>query len=288
MGDGLSYLNGHPLPIEVWLSTPTAATPTVVGCGDTGGQCLIRHDILTSMAPDACIRKNPTKGPCFGGIGGGVLHPLGFALILVYIPNKEALLGDTTHGRIVKLHIEFQVITELDCNFLIGRYAIAAYGIDFIESDGVVRVGDVDVPIADHHSRYTRQTFNDAVLVSADVTIPPHCDVLIPISVSSCFPARQTLLFSPHPFVDLPRELHGRLPSTLMYSTTPVLTFSNMCSFPMRLSKGSVVGSVVLLAANTKMTHFARPDAADVDSTPHGNVIEIGRASCRERVFRRV
>ena len=275
IGEGFSYLNGHPLPIEVWLSPPTDHTPTVVGCGDSGGQCLIRHDVLTSFVPDVVLRPNPLKAPSFGGIGGGIMHPLGFAFIPVYIPDREALLGDTSRGRIVKLFIEFQVVTELDCNFLIGRDATSAYGIDFIESDGIIRIGDVVIPIADHCSRLTRRDFNDSVRVTADVTIPPHQDALIPIAVSSCFPAFHTLLFAPRAFVDLPRELHGRLPSTLLYSTTPVLTFSNMCNSPIRLSKGSVVGSVQLLAANTKMTYFASPGtvapSAPAPAAPSGS-----------------
>ena len=153
MGDGLSYLNGHPLPIEVWLSHPSGDSPTVVGCGDTGSQCLIRRDVLLKHAPGVGIHDNPRSTPRFGGIGGGFLSPIGFAIVPVYIPNREALMGDTSGGKIVVLQIEFQVILELDCNFLIGRDATRAYGIDFIESGGVIRIGDVDLPIADHRLR---------------------------------------------------------------------------------------------------------------------------------------
>lgn len=62
LGDGLSYLN-DPLPIEVWLSLPTSDTPAIVGCGDTGGQCLIRHDVLLSQTlplPRTHIPPRPT------------------------------------------------------------------------------------------------------------------------------------------------------------------------------------------------------------------------------------
>lgn len=108
IGCGLSYLNGHPLPIEVWLCAPTSSTPTVMGCGDTGGQCLIRRDTLLSHVPDVEIVDNPTTGgPRFGGIGGGTLQPRGFALIPVYIPNKEALLGDVQRGKVIRAMIEF-------------------------------------------------------------------------------------------------------------------------------------------------------------------------------------
>ena len=93
---------------------PTAETHTVVGCGDTRGQCLIHRDVLASMVPDAVIHANPQRGPSFGGVGGGVLRPSGFALIPVYILDRAALSGDTARGTVVKLHIEFQVIQELD------------------------------------------------------------------------------------------------------------------------------------------------------------------------------
>ena len=97
------------------------------------------------------------------------------------------------------------------------------------------------------------------------MVIPPHCDVLIPIALSPGFPAGQTLLFSPHPFIDLPRELHGRFPSTLLYNTTPALLFSNLCGSPMRLRKGDIVGTAQLLSANTKMTFFASADGGTTD-----------------------
>lgn len=272
IGSGLSYLNGHPLPIEVWLSTPTGTTPTVMGCGDTGGQCLIRRDTLVTHAPDVEIRAHPgSGGPSFGGIGGGVLQPLGFALLAVYIPNGEALLGDVTNGRVIRALIEFQVIEELDCNFLIGRDATRAYGIDFIESNGVIRIGDMVVPIADCPSKSVEKTLNNSVLLAEDVTVPAHSDVLIPVYLSSraSIPPQHALLFSPGPFVDLPRDLHGRIPHTLMSSDTSALVFSNLCGYPMRLAKGRVVGSVQVLAPNTRMTYFASPaDAAPRTDPP--------------------
>lgn len=59
IGRGLSYLNGHLLPIEVWLSHPSNTIPTVMGCGDTGGQCLIRRDTWIAHVPDVHIRDSP-------------------------------------------------------------------------------------------------------------------------------------------------------------------------------------------------------------------------------------
>ena len=55
------------------------------------------------------------------------------------------------------IHIEFQVIHELNCN---GRDATRAYGIDFLESGGIIRIGYVEVPIADHCSRDVYMTLN--------------------------------------------------------------------------------------------------------------------------------
>ncbi|KAF8437020.1 hypothetical protein BGX38DRAFT_1274239 [Terfezia claveryi] len=107
IGDGLSFLNGHPLPLEVWLSTPKGNTPTVMGCGDSSGQCLIRLDVLKSRAPEIKINQNANHAPCFGGVGGGVSPTLGFALVPIYIPDAEALRGNTTYGKVVKIVVEF-------------------------------------------------------------------------------------------------------------------------------------------------------------------------------------
>lgn len=162
------------------------------------------------------------------------------------------------------------MIDQLDCNFLIGRDATRAYGIDFIESDGVVRIGGLEVPIADRTSRCVEKTLNCSVLLAEDVTAPALSDILIPVSLSPAIPCHLALLFSPCPFVDLPRDLHGRIPHTLMSPDTSALIFSNLCSSPMRLTKGTLMGSVDIVAPNTKMTHFASP-SADASTGPHSS-----------------
>lgn len=200
-----------------------------------------------------------------------MLQPLGFALVPIYIPTREALLGDVTFGKIIRVQIEFQVIEELDCNFLIGRDATRAYGIHFIESDGVIRIGDMVVPIADCPPRRVHQaTLNNSVVLTEDTTVPAPSDVLLPISLSShaSIPSQQALLFSTGSFVDMPRDLYGRVPHTLMSSATSALIFPNLCSSPMRLPKGTVMGSIQVLAPNTRMTYFAFPVNAVVAHPP--------------------
>jgi len=244
VGDGLGYLYGHPLPLEVWLSSPKGNTPTVMGCGDTGGQCLIRYDVLKSRASGVQIKQNSQCKPYFRGIGGGISYSLGFAVVPVYIPDEEALGGNIPFGKVVKLDIEFQVVQDLNCNFLIGRDAIKAYGIDFIESEGIARIGGFQFPIADWFSHNARMTIHNVVTLAMDMVIPPHSDVVIPVIISARFPETQTLLFAPRGFVNVSKQLHGRIPSALIHRHTPFLTFSNMCNSPIKLKKDEYVGTV--------------------------------------------
>jgi len=112
--------------------------------------------------------------PSFGGLGGGISRSLDFALVPVYIPDAEVLGGNIAYGEVVKLHIEFQVVQDLNCNFLTGRDTTKAYGIDFIESEGIVRIGRVEDPIADCFWQNVRMTLQNAVTLQRDTAIPPE------------------------------------------------------------------------------------------------------------------
>lgn len=267
IGDGLSFLNGQPLPIEVWLQRPGPTSPTVMGCGDSGGQCLIKQSIVEKHIPDAKIEHNPNCEPDFEGVGGGKTRTLGHISIPIYIPDEKVLNGDK--GEIVKLVVEFQVVKELDCNFLIGRDATRAYGMDFIESEGVIKIGRSKIPIADCNGKFgsREQTVRSCVYVTKNITIAPHSDAAIPISIPGGYPAKQTLIFTAKSFVDGPRETHGRMPYTLCYKSTPVLTFANMCDYAIRLKKGEIVGEVEIVGPDTRMTYFASPKGCHAKGT---------------------
>ncbi|KAF8437058.1 hypothetical protein BGX38DRAFT_1274198 [Terfezia claveryi] len=256
MGNGLSYLNGQPLPLKAWLRKPDGETPTTMGCRDSRGQCLIHLETLRKNVLNAEIRKDSQTQPHFKGIGGGKTDTLGFAIIPIYLPDNLALKGNIKEERIVKIYIEFQVVKKLDYNFLIGRDATRAYGIDFIESKGIIRIGKMEIPIADRKEKEIMKTVRNGVIITRDVIMPPHNDAHIPIGISGGYPERQTLLFSSKVFVDTSRELQGKIPATLLYKTTPVLTFANLCDSPIKLKKGELVGTVTVVKANTKMTYF--------------------------------
>lgn len=79
-------------------------------------------------------------------------------------------------------------------------------------------------------------------------------------------PADKALILHPSCFVDLPRELHGRIPWTLLYTSCPSVFFSNLCNYPIPLSKGQPVGHVEIVSANTMMSLLCMPPS--VVSTP--------------------
>lgn len=258
VGSGVSFLNGNPLPLEAWLSTPGPSTPTVMGCGDSGGQGLIRESLISSRS-DCTITAHSSLNPSFTGIGGSTASSLGFTVIAMFFPDRDALAGHA--GAMVKVWIEFQVVKELDCNFLIGRDATRAYGIDFIESEGHVSMGGIRIPIADVLPAPAATHTSRALTVHAasDVTIPPYGEGLVAIKIPPNLPPQKVLLLHPTSFVDLPHELHGRIPRTLLYSSCPSLPFTNLCGYPMCLHKGQPLGHIVVLATNTMMSFLSLP-----------------------------
>lgn len=267
VGSGMSFLNGNPLPLEAWLSTPGPSTPTIMGCGDSGGQCLIRADLIS----DHTITTHSSLAPSFTGVGGSSAPSLGFVVIPLYFPDREALAGRC--GAVVKVWIEFQVVKSLDCNFLIGRDATRAYGIDFVESEGHVSMGGIQIPIADVSPPASGLRSHSAPLASihaaSDITIPPFGDRLIQIRLPPGLPPQKVLLVHPAAFLDPPRELHGRIPWTLLYSTCPSLHFTNLCGYPMHLHKGQVLGHVEILASNTMLSFLSVPPSS-LDPTSPG------------------
>ena len=257
LGSGVSFLNGNPLPIEAWLSTPAPDVPTVMGCGDSGGQCLIRRGLVVGP-----IVKHPTLSLSFTGIGGSSAPALGYVVMPIFFPDREALAGKPS-GTIVKVWIEFQVVECLDCNFLIGRDATRAYSIDFVESGGYIMVGGVQIPIAYGPPKVSLAPCSPiAVTPSQDTVILPHSEALINVTMPAGLPADKALILHPSCFVDLPRELHGRIPWTLLYASCPSVFFSNLCSYPIRLSKGQPVGHVEIVSANTMMSLLCMPPSA--------------------------
>lgn len=243
VGTGVSFLNGSPLPLEAWLVDPSDETPTIMGCGDSGGQCLIALECVPKQYLKA-ISRHASMNPSFQGVGGASEKGLGFVVIAVFLPDEKTLNGDPS-GKIVKVWVEFQIVKSLDCNFLLGRDATRAYGIDFVESKGVIVIGGIEIPMADKkHLKSVRKTINSMVTVGKDVCVPPHCDVLVEICMPVGIPTTKVLLFKPVGFVDLPRQLHGRIPVTLMFSNCSVVNFSNLCDYPMKLGKGERLGHV--------------------------------------------
>lgn len=255
IGSGVSFLNGNPLPVEAWLSQPGPMTPTVLGCGDTGGQCLIKKSLVPPGTP---ISRHPSMHPSFSGIGGSAASSLGFVVMAIFLPDVNAL-NNLPGGTILKLWIEFQVIAELDCNFLIGRDATRAYGIDFIESQGCISIGEARIPIADGAHGSVQRCMNSVVRASEEAVIPPHTDQLLRITLPPGAPDDKVLLFHPANFLDPAREIHGRIPWTLLYTSCSVVHFSNLCGYPFRISSGQPVGNIEILAANTSLSFLCNP-----------------------------
>ena len=250
VGSGAFFLNGNPLPLEAWLEAPGPSTPTIMGCSDSGGQCLIRKDLV----PAHLISTHPHLTPSFTGIGGSSAPAIGYAVMAVYFPDRDALDGKAS-GTIVKVWIEFQIVQTLDGNFLIGRDATRAYGIDFIESAGHITMCDVLIPIADTPPAPSPPPLGSLVVHAAtNLTIPPNEELLVTISMPPNLPSDKSLLLHLLCFLDMPRELHGRIPWTLLHSSCSSLPFTNLCNYPMPLYKGQPLGHLEILPSYTAMS----------------------------------
>ena len=160
-----------------------------MGCGDSGGQCLIRADLVSGHP----ITPHSSLAPSFTGVGGSSAPSLGFVVIPLFFPDRDALAGHS--GAVVKVWIEFQVVKELDCNFLIGRDATRAYSIDFVESEGHISMGGIKIPIADVFpltpQRLPPPAPTPTVRAANDVTIPPFGECLVDIRLPPGLPLRR-------------------------------------------------------------------------------------------------
>lgn len=258
VGNGLSWLNGDPMPVEVWFDIAISPRTSVTGCADSGGQCLIRSSILAREAPHAVVKTHGDLRPAFEGIGGATAKPLGYVTLPIYLPDAGSLKGQG--GKVAKLWVEFQVVDQLNCNFLLGRDAMRAYKVDIVESEGVILIGGVRVPIADHHKvKSVRRGIRTVVTAFCEVVVQAGQSCTIPIMLSCSVPAGKELLFVPDNVVDVPRELRGVMPYTLMLSSTPFVLFDNACDYPIKIEKGQNLGTVSLLTSGAIMTHFAGP-----------------------------
>ena len=92
VGGGASFLNGTPLPLEVWLDKPGADILTVLRCGDSGEQWLIASNVVPPYLVRT-ISTHPTLTPSFGRIGGTSEKGRGYVVLPVFFPDENALLG---------------------------------------------------------------------------------------------------------------------------------------------------------------------------------------------------
>ena len=210
--------------------------------------------------------QHPTLSLSFTGIGGSSALEIGYVVMPVFFPHRAGLAGEPS-GTIVKVWIKFQVVDNLDCNFLIGRDATRAYKIDFVESGGYISVGGVQIPIAKGLSApggppgTPPTSLPTAVTAARDTVILPYSEALVDVTMPAGLPPDKALILHPFCVVDLPRELHGRVPWTLLHATCPSVFFSNLCGYHIRLSHGQPVGHVKVLSANTMMSQLCLPSS---------------------------
>jgi len=163
------------------------------------------------------------------------------------------------------------VVDSLDCNFLSGRDAMRAYGMDVIESGGYVIIGSMKVLIADHRESIVKcqilRQVNNSVVATKEKILRGHSTVLISISISTSLPKGKDLLFSPRNVVDQVRKLMGVMPCHLVRSSTPVIQFDNICNYPIKIERGQVLGSVMIFGPRTKMTYFYSPSVTMAETS---------------------
>jgi len=271
VGAGLSWLNGDPLPVEIWLDAQeNRERKSVTGCADSGGQCLIKHSVLMRELSDSVLSLHPSIQPEFAGIGGVSERALGFVTIPVFFSDRRALKGKED-GHIAKVWLEFHVVASLDCNFLIGHDAMRAYGMDVMESGDYILIGTMKVPIADHSETVAKcqisRQVNNSVMVAKETIVKAHSTVVIPISISTSLPEGKDLLFSPRNVMDQASELMGVMSCHLVRFSTPVIQFDNICDYPIRIEKGQILGSVAILGPRTKMTYFSSPSVTIAEAS---------------------
>lgn len=285
VGAGLWWLNGDPLPVEIWLLTsdPTSPRRSITGCANSGGQSLIRKSILLDHILNAEILAHCNVRPSFQGIGGATERPLGHITLPVLMPDALGLAGKPG-GRAARLWLEFQVVNELDCNFLIGRDAMRAYGLDIVESKGFIAVGGVKVPIADHgeEKRIAKQ-MNKAACSGIKLMVKPRDSAIIPLELSRSVPTDKDLLFQPNNVFNLERELRGMMPSMIIRNVAPQVRFDNVCDYPICVQKGQILGTVSVIKTGSRMTLFASPDILQTPMTtcePQGNnLMDLNRTT---------
>jgi len=120
-----------------------------------------------------------------------------------------------------------------------------------------VIIGGVEIPIGDRKERIVGRSISNVVTLREGVVVPPHCDVFLNVILPTGFLADKALMLTPELFVDVARNLHSRVSYTLLYSSCPVVNFSNLCDYPIKLKEGQHIGKVELIQAGTRMTYLS-------------------------------
>jgi hypothetical protein len=123
--------------------------------------------------------------PTFRGLGTSRTGTIGYVVIPMSFPSVAAMSGDERVGEILQLPVEFQVVTECDAGFLIGRDVMRGYKmkIDETQRQVVVSRGKLTpfkIPITDG-SRYEATRFDPRVYAMEAVTIKPGREEWIPV-----------------------------------------------------------------------------------------------------------
>ena len=153
------------------------------------------------------------------------------------------------------LDIEYQVVGEGAANFLIGRDAMVAYGIDIHHSKGVIQICEHKVPIPAHRPRRRRQCARRPRCWNARVFRPSR-----KLGLNSAFHQghwfSRSLVFSPFALADRAKQKLAKTTPCLMDSANPQVRVTNFSDFPVTMTGGMALGTVELAEAITRAVFF--------------------------------
>lgn len=257
VGTGISYLSARPCPVKCWLGIePSGNNPLTPGVLDTGGPNLIEKSLIP---PEYTIRRAPLS-PNFTGINDqNATRSLGFVVMPVYLPNAAAMSGDSGFGRVLMIHVEFQVLDRCQAGYLIGRDAIKAYRMIIDEDSSSIIFPQFKprfrVPITEG-PKYSPSRKSNKIYAAATASVAPDSETWVPIRFDPAEDARASMIVFP---AQHPGRLDGTYPAVahcLISNDTTHLVVLNTTSRPAIIEKDQVIATFNVVDYHTPAASF--------------------------------
>jgi hypothetical protein len=255
MYNGKTYTRSSPTYFEARIGSSRAAK--MHGLLDNCAQLLlIRKRELDQMPED--MRPTMYERPVnIRGMGNDISKH--FVILPIYVDSKQRI-GKQERITKIEIPVEFHVIEDINEPFVIGMDVIGAYQIDVIMSKRIAVVNcaqQLAFPIYFNGPVNTAIEEEMPVVICQTMTIPPRCEVVIPIAISSTTLKNEPdmdLWFDPVAISHVMQNTWGSASAELHTNRSSNTVFPNLESHPITLRRGTRVAFTSRMGMTDEIT----------------------------------